>query len=146
MNKMSLKLLVLACCIAGYTSVANAKGCTLSDHKLDCGKGKRGDITAAFASKETADALRYPWFDTKNFDHPKDLESFRKSFEKSWKIVNNEAKVQERRLRHKRISSGQFDEWQKTYISARENYDRAVFYYRTLKWHGKTGKPAPLDD
>ncbi len=129
---------------AGMTS-ANAAGCVIKDLKLDCGAGSALERTQAFASKETTDVLRYPWFDVDKFSKPADLEGFRKSFEKQWRDINRAASIQARNLKRKRISNDEFETWKTTYAAARENYNRALFYYRTLVWHGKTGRPAPAE-
>lgn len=124
---------------------ASAGGCSIKELKLDCGKGSVMERTQAFAAKETTDALRYPWFDFDKFTRPADLETFRKSLERQWRSVNRVALSQKRDLKRKRISNDAFEAWKTTYAAARENYDRGMFYYRTLVWNGKTGRPAPTD-
>lgn len=142
--RYSLIGLATGAVLAAFSSVApaQANGCSIKDLKLDCGEGSVMERAAMFAAKETTDALRYPWFDVDKFSRPQDLENFRRSFETEWKSVNKAAQLQNRNLKRRRISNEEFEAWKTTYDSARENYDRAMFYYRTLVWNGKTGRPA----
>lgn len=143
MRKTLIKLAFTVACITASTGTSAASGCSIADLKLDCGNGSRAEIAVAFASNETADALRYPWFELERFKEPADLETFRRSFERHWKTVNRVARARQRDLRSGRMTLKAFNEWGGTYEAARANYDRALFFYRTLIWNGKTGKPAP---
>ena len=48
-------------------------------------------------------------------------------------------------MKKREISAADFAAWSKTYQHALNNYSAGLTYYRTLVWHGKTGKAAPKD-
>lgn len=128
-----------------WTIPANAEGCKLDGLKLDCGK-KDAAIFAALSSQETASFFNSSEQALDSFERPSDLEVYRKSVESNWRAVNRVERRERNKMRRRKISASEFAEWSEQYTNALRNYRSAMGFYRTLVWHGKTGKPAPSDD
>ncbi len=127
------------------TSPAYSQGCSLASHELECGKNDAA-IFSALSAGETATLLGKPENALDRFKRPVELEVFRRSIETNWKAINRVEKCERRKMRRRQISAAEFETWSKRYDTARTNYNSAMNFYRTLVWHGKTGKPAPADD
>jgi len=139
--------LSIASIISLQISSANAEGCKLSGITLDCGTETSPEaITAIFANEGTSTALSNPINELDRFKRPIDLEVFRLSVERSWQKARLVDAHQRRKLKRRQISASKFEEWAQTYNKASENYHQAIVFYRTLVWHGKNGKPAPVDE
>ncbi|MEM9330237.1 MAG: hypothetical protein AAGA53_02860 [Pseudomonadota bacterium] len=138
---------VMACLffLAATVSSAHSNGCKLVGVELDCGGGNDISILDALAAPETADVLANPLADLNKFESPNDLEKFRKSIDANWKSAARVELKQRRKMLQRKISAAEFEEWSNVYRFARNNYSAALTYYRTLIWHGKTGKAAPKD-
>ncbi len=143
MPKAMLALLAGTMIATASIATANAQGCSFDEVELSCGDGKPESVLSAMASAETADLFANPLDGLEKFKHPFDLEKFRRSVEANWRSVNKAEAAQRRKMRKREISAAEFDEWSKTYQFALNNYSAALTYYRTLVWHGKTGKAAP---
>ncbi|MEM8650673.1 MAG: hypothetical protein AAGF54_09110 [Pseudomonadota bacterium] len=125
---------------------SHAEGCVLDDVRLVCGEQKSPDILSNLAAPETKKLLGKPLASISVFDEPNDLEIFRKSLEASWSSISKEAEIQRQKMLTGKISLKAFDDYTKTYQKARANYDSGITFYRTLVWHGKTGKAPPKDE
>ena len=123
-----------------------AEGCILDDVRLVCGEQQSPDILSNLAAPETKKLLGKPLASIGVFDEPNDLEIFRKSLEASWSSISKDAEIQRQKMRTGKISLKAFDDFTKTYLKARANYDSGITFYRTLVWHGKTGKAPPKDE
>lgn len=125
---------------------SQAEGCVLDDVRLVCGEQKSPDILRNLAAPETTKLLDKPLARINVFDEPNDLEIFRKSLEASWSSISKDAETQRRKMLQGEISLKAFDDYSITYQKARANYDSGITFYRTLVWHGKTGKAPPIDE
>ncbi|MEM7216082.1 MAG: hypothetical protein AAF423_11115 [Pseudomonadota bacterium] len=137
----AILLSVLFLCLA--TLNVKAAGCTLAGVELSCGDGSPASTLEAMASAETADLLANPLLGLEKFKQPSDLEKFRVSLEANWKSVNKAERQQRREMQRGNIEPEEFAAWTKIYNFARNNYFAGLTYYRTLVWHGKTGKAPP---
>lgn len=143
---MARFILYTAVVIAGtFGSIAhsNAQGCKLDGIRLDCGKGNDASILNALAANETTAVFENPNAAIDNFKKPSDLEVFRRSIDATWKRVNRAESAKRRQMLRRQISASEFEKWTKGYEAARTNYYAAMNFYRTLVWHGKTGKKPP---
>lgn len=129
-----------------HVASASATNCEISGIEFVC-KDANGpaEVSAAFADTATADALADADFDLDAFKRPADVEKFRRSVERNWRQVTIAERRQRNSMKRRRISAEQFEQWSETYKAAAENYAEAINFYRTLLWHGKHGKSAPVD-
>ncbi len=125
-------------------SPARALECSLEGVVLECGKTSQ-EILEAFASPQTGAMLERPLDVLERFERPADIERFRKSLETAWRAVNRAERAERRKLQRRQISAAEFETWSQTYDRALRHYAAGVTFYRTLVWHGKTGKAAPQD-
>lgn len=125
---------------------AHATGCKLNGVNLDCGAGGNEAVMQAFADRETAEILQQPLLYLERFERPSDMEAFRKSLETVWRKSNRAERSVRRKMLRRQMSAAQFEEWSQSYDAAMRNYASGITFYRTLVWHGKTGKTPPNDN
>lgn len=122
-----------------HTNIANAEGCSLEGVVLKCNtEAKTAQaILKAFSSQQTRDMLKAPLAEKDRFQKNGDLEKYRNSMERNWRVITRLAKKQELNRDRRRLSEQQYQEWAKNYAEAKETYDVALNFYRQLHWQGK---------
>ncbi|MEM7290873.1 MAG: hypothetical protein AAF412_10990 [Pseudomonadota bacterium] len=142
MNKRPLRLALVLAGLA-MASTAHASQCTLDGVVLNCTGANDMEILASFASDETGKLFGDPLELIDEFERPIQLEQFRRSVEKNWRRVNRAERAQRQKMKRRIISADEFEAWSASYEAAVENYDAALKVYRTLVWHGKSGRKVP---
>ncbi len=119
-------------------SFANAQGCTLDGVRLNCSANGNNpaNIMASFASQETRTTLATPLLQKERFNNNGDLELYRRSMERNWRIITRLARRNERNRAHRRISKSKFQLFLNEFSDAKRTYDVALNFYRQLHWQG----------
>lgn len=130
--------IILGASLYAIPSAANAAGCSLQGITLKCNtEAKTAEaIMKAFASEETREMLGDPLSQKETFKKNGDLEKYRKSMERNWRVITRYAKQQERRKNRRRLSEIQFQAWAKEFAEAEKSYAVALNFYRQLHWQG----------
>ena len=133
------KVILLFCTSIGIfagTNPASAGGCALEGVILKCNHEAKtaAAIIKAFASEETREILTNPLSQKERFQNNGDLEKYRVSMEKNWRVIVRLAKRQERNKSRGRISEADFQEWSRTFVEAEKSYAVALNFYRQLNW------------
>ncbi len=139
MKNLSIAVSMAVILMAFTTSKpAYAEGCLLEGVILNCQKSgsSSSDIMSAFASKETQEELAYPLSRKINFKQNGDLEKYRSSMEKNWRMITRYARQQERRKNSRRMSEAAFQTWAEEFAEAEKSYAIALNFYRQLHWQG----------
>lgn len=135
-SKTVLAVFTATSIFAGINS-ASAGGCSLEGVVLKCNYEAKtaAAIIKAFASEETREALTNPLSQKERFQNNGDLEKYRVSMEKNWRVIVRLAKRQERNKSRGRISETDFQERSKNFAEAEKSYAVALNFYRQLNWH-----------
>lgn len=117
---------------------ANAQGCTLQGVELKCNeKAKTAEaIMTAFASEETRALLANPLSQVDRFSKKGDLEKYRQSMERNWRVITRHARTQQRNKNRRRITEAEFQAFSNHFNEAEKTYKVALSYYRELHWQG----------
>jgi hypothetical protein len=119
-------------------NLANAEGCALQDVELKCNAkaASPAAIMEAFASQETRTNLAEPLSQKDRFSKNGDLEKYRQSIERNWRIVTRFARTQQRDRSRNRITEAQFLTFSNQFQEAEKSYAAAINFYRQLHWQG----------
>lgn len=119
-------------------TLANAQGCSLQVVELKCNAKASSPqaIMEAFASEETRSALGAPLSQKERFVQNGDLEKYRQSMERNWRVITRFARTQQRNKNRRRISEVEFQTFSKQFQEAEKSYAVALNFYRQLHWQG----------
>lgn len=136
--KLTRALIVGSALFMGSTT-ANAQGCSLEGVVLKCNSEAKTAtaILKAFASQETRQLLGSPLSELDRFSQNGDLEKYRRSMERNWRVITRFARQQERRRDRRRLSESAYLEWAENFAEAQKSYKVALNFYRQLHWQGK---------
>ncbi len=119
-------------------NLANAQGCSLQGVELKCNAkaSTPAAIMEAFASEETHNTLGAPLSQKERFVQNGDLEKYRQSMERNWRVITRFARKQQRNKNRRRISEAEFQTFSKQFQEAEKSYGIALNFYRQLHWQG----------
>lgn len=119
-------------------SPANAEECAFQGVELKCNaEAKTAEaILTAFSSEKTRELLSNPLSQSDRFSKNGDLEKYRQSMERNWRVITRFARLQERNKSRRRISEADFLAFSKRFEDAEKTYTVALNFYRQLHWQG----------
>lgn len=135
---ISTLAIAIALVFSASFSHALAAQCALKGTELACEGNSNIEVLVAFGSDATSEILDEPLEYLDRFDQPSEIEAYRKSVESNWQSVLAAERKMRRRLKRVEISAADFEDWSKDFDRALVNYRKAILFYRTLVWHGKT--------
>jgi len=130
--------LLIACGLLLSITSANAQECSFQEVELKCNAEARTAeaILTAFASEKTRELLSNPLSQSDKFSQNGDLEKYRQSMERNWRVITRFAKLQQRNKNRRRISEADFQVFSKRFEEAEKSYVVALNFYRQLHWQG----------